>query len=127
MLCHLEPYFWNGHAEKILCTFEQLGEVHTISGAKFIFAHIVSPHKPFVFDAVGNRVPEDVRQSRLKPNPWRQTEDVLNQHAFINGKLIELFDEILAASDVAPVIIVHSDHGTASTFEIDEKGPSASL
>ena len=122
MLSHLEPYFWNGHAEKILCTFEQLGEVHEISGPKFIFAHIVSPHKPFVFDAEGNRVPEDVRQSRLRPNPWRQTEDVLNQHLFINKKLTALFDEIFAASEVAPIIIVHSDHGTASTFEIDEHG-----
>ncbi len=47
----------------------------------------------------------------------------MDQLVYLNGRLIEIIDAILAASPHPPIIIVQGDHGTASTASDDEVGP----
>ena len=44
------------HRERVLFTLDQLGRLPAMPGPKFVFAHIVSPHKPFVFGSQGEVV-----------------------------------------------------------------------
>jgi len=39
--------------ERILYTFDHLGDAAISSKPSFVFAHIVSPHPPFIFDYKG--------------------------------------------------------------------------
>jgi hypothetical protein len=111
----------NDSRGRILCTFSELARIHRIDGPKFIFAHIVSPHPPYLFDANGEPVPEVDFQ--MSGSVWDQKENYLNQLIFVNKKLKVMVDEILKNSDVFPIIILQADHGSASTFpDSDEYG-----
>jgi len=97
---------------RIICTFSKLAEMPQKDGPKFIFAHIMAPHPPYVFGADG----EPVRSSQLQMdgNVWEQKEDYLNQLMFINKEVKILIDQLLLKSELPPVIIVQADHGSAS-------------
>ena len=72
----------------------------------YVFAHLEIPHDPYVFDADGSFVLEDIEKSRdVKDNYIRQT-------TYLNGALEKMIDRILEQSDVPPIIIVQSDHGS---------------
>jgi len=47
---------YEGHRERVLFTFDKLATIPVRPGPKMVFAHIISPHPPFVFDAQGNAV-----------------------------------------------------------------------
>jgi len=113
MLNPLERYAQDARG-RVLCTFSELAKVNRIEGPKFVFAHIISPHPPFLFDANGDPVPKaDLEMSGYV---WAQKENYLNQLIFVNEKVKMMVDEILTNSDVPPIIILQADHGSASTF-----------
>jgi len=99
---------------RILGTFSELAEVYQIKGPKFVFAHINCPHPPYVFDANGDPIPET--KLLMHGSVWKQKELYLNQLIFVNKKVKALVKEILLKSEIAPIIILQADHGTASTF-----------
>lgn len=100
--------------KRVLGTFSQLAEVHNIEGPKFIFAHIMCPHPPFLFGANGESVSD--AKLNMYGTVWNQKENYINQLIFINKKVEMLVDEILAKSDIPPIIILQGDHGPASSF-----------
>ena len=102
------------HAQKVLSVFSRLAELPTVGGPKFIFAHIVSPHPPYVFGINGEPVPQI--NFKMLGEVWEQKELYLNQLIFINKKVEMLVDELLSKSEVPPIIILQADHGTATTF-----------
>lgn len=115
MLRPFEGYILGGDARAgVLCAFVKLAEAHKIEGPKFVFAHIISPHPPFLFGANGEPVPEAILN--LDGYVWEQKEDYINQLIFVNKKVKTLVDAILSGSDVPPIIILQADHGPASTF-----------
>jgi hypothetical protein len=72
---------------------------------KFIYAHILSPHEPFVFGPNGNYV---------LPENWENYKDkqyYLGQYIFITKQIEELVDSLLDKSSNPPIIIIQSDHG----------------
>lgn len=88
---------------------------------RFTFVHVPSPHGPIVFGPHGESIPA--------PGPDRFFEDTahglrLSREAFgrryvgqvqyLNGRVIQTIDAILAASPEPPVILVLSDHGSGS-------------
>ena len=109
---------------RILNTFNSMGEVYKVEGKKFVFAHIVSPHPPYLFDRDGNSVPET--DTGFSGWGLKQKEYYLNQLFFINKKIEILIDEILSNSEVPPIIILQADHGPNNTF-IEGKYPSADM
>ena len=100
--------------EIILSSFDHLAEIPNISGPKFVFSHIISPHSPYLFGPNGEHVnyPRPVTLSERYVSPgsesWEQYRDQLQ---YINTKIIETIDAIMASSDETPIIILQSDHG----------------
>jgi hypothetical protein len=84
-----------------------------MAGPKFVFAHILAPHRPFLFDAAGN----PVWAYELGIEETKQY--YLNQLIFINKKVQETVAAILAASEVDPIIILQGDTGPPYGFEPD--------
>jgi len=111
----LEQYFVENESRtRILRTFSKLAEVHKIKGPKFVFAHIVCPHGPFVFGVNG----EPVSGTELAILSYMSVSEkpYLDQLIAISKKAEILVDDILAGSETPPIIIVQSDHGPDSTF-----------
>jgi len=89
------------HRENVLKTFEGLAKLPDIKGPKFIFAHILLPHHPFIFGPNGER-----------PNVTKNRgEKYLDQLKFTNSKIKWLVNELLAKSSTPPIIILQSDEG----------------
>lgn len=89
----------------ILETFDKLAEVPFMEGPKFVFAHILLPHRPFWFDAGGESLKPALRKKRTND------ENYLNQLKFTNMKIMWLVSEILEKSSNPPVIVIQSDEG----------------
>lgn len=88
--------------KSVLSTFENVPLIRkSVKGPLFVFAHIPSPHFPYLFDRNGK--------------PLKQTDDekamYVEQMKFVNKKVIEMVDQTNASSDQKPVIVVHGDHG----------------
>jgi hypothetical protein len=86
----------------------------------FVFAHIIAPHPPFVYDADG----EDAVQGRYFA--YKSANDLIHpegltretyarlfvdQLVYINKRVESLVESLIAGSRVPPVIILRGDHG----------------
>lgn len=112
---------FEGHRERILYVLEKLDQVPQISGRKFVFAHIVSPHSPYVFGANGEKVKQEgvfSLRSRNEVQDWEyHVTGYTNQILHINRRILQIVDDLLAQSDVPPVIVLQGDHGGPLTSE----------
>ena len=101
--------------ERILNILDRLEDIPEIAGPKFVFAHIVSPHKPYVFG------PEDeyINPSEMftlggdleEGTPEYHIYGYHNQITFINRRLEWLLPHIINRSETPPIIILQADHG----------------
>ncbi len=113
---------------EILNAFEHLDDFTDISGNYFIFAHILTPHPPFLFDASGGENihfggltsaegshlthgREDLREKYI--------EGYINQLKFTNSLTLEAIDQILDESENPPIIILQADHGPGAYLDWD--------
>lgn len=91
---------------RALLQFEKVAETRTVPGPTFVFAHILVPHGPYVFDRNGTYVEAEEERSRS----FRR--NYLDQLAFVNTKITELVERLLAGSDSEdPIVILQSDEG----------------
>ena len=115
----------------VLCTFSKLAEVYKIEGPIFVFAHIDSPHKPFLFGANGEPVTivklKEKGRKFVTYNPDLYKKNYLNQLIFISKKVEMLIDEILSRSEVPPIIILQADHGPQLTFTDGWEHPTKNM
>jgi len=89
-----------------LYMLEKLKALPALEGSKFVFAHLICPHTPFVFGPDGEYV---------APANWFNYEDkqfYLGQYIFISAEIEKVVDVLLKESEVPPIIILQSDHGT---------------
>jgi hypothetical protein len=100
-----------------LYKFEKLAEIPEIDGPKFIFAHMLIPHSPYVFDKDGNPIKEE--QEKQKSS----IENYTNQLIFTNKKIEELINELLTKSTKPPIIIIQSDEGPFTPEWSKSSGP----
>lgn len=89
----------------ILYAFDVLADIPNIEEPTFVYAHILSPHPPYVFDSDGPRK-INIFGPAVDPK-----EGYLGNLIFINKKVKTLVDEIISKSDVPPIIILQGDHG----------------
>jgi hypothetical protein len=104
------------HRRRVLSDFEKLGQIPKMPGPKFVFAHIISPHPPFVFDGDGRpRQPGwsySVGDGDDYPGTWADyREGYTGQVQFVNHMLEKTIDAILTESSIPPIIILQGDHG----------------
>jgi hypothetical protein len=101
---------------RILHSFEQLASVGRDSAPQFIFAHIIAPHPPFVFDAEGNVVDQDRRYHigdgfMFLGTTEQYIDGFSDQLLYVNLLTENLITDILAQSEEPPIIIIQGDHG----------------
>ena len=103
------------HRQMLLGNLSSLPRTVEAPGPKFVFAHIVAPHPPFVFTSGGDFVPPQKVYSAGDGDHFGSREAYqqayADQLAFVSRKIQEAVLEILALSDPKPVIIIQGDHG----------------
>ena len=93
--------------EGALETFSRLPRIRReVKGPLFVFAHIIPPHRPFLFDRNGGP-----QKAGGNVNAWSSRELYIEQLMFVNKKAEEMIDGILTASERPPIIVVQTDHG----------------
>ncbi len=100
----LKPDFDNPnrvHRDLILYDLDQLAGLPSLPGPKFVFAHLVIPHPPYVFGPDGEFI--DYEQD---PKIGYR-----NQVVYLNKQLIPLLKTILDKSATKPIIVIQGDHG----------------
>ena len=87
---------------------ELLPEIPKIAGPKFVHAHIISPHPPYVFNADGTLNPyaEDTPESEGYPA----------QLAYLEPRILDAVERILAESERPPIIIIEGDHAFGKEY-----------
>jgi hypothetical protein len=103
--------------EEILRQFEELGNVSNLQGPTFVYAHILIPHPPYVFDRDGN-------EPSLVPSALQTGSEeklYLDQLIFASKMTQKIIDKILAHSQKEPIIIVQGDHGPRNTERNEEE------
>ena len=96
--------------DSILSTFDQLSKIPTsnLKGPKFVFAHIMAPHGPYVFGRNG----EETKLSFVKSMTYQEDMAAfLDQSIYVSKKISEITDQIITKSKNPPIIIIQSDHG----------------
>ena len=85
--------------------FDELAEIPNMEEPTFTFAHILSPHVPYVFDSDGSFLPpeEAIRRGDV--------ENYRNQLIATDNMVKELVDKLLTDSEVAPIIVLQADEG----------------
>lgn len=98
-----------------LSNLESLAKLAPMEGPKFVFAHFLPPHHPYLFDRDGNvlRRATVSNQLELRKRLWRRKDEYLDQLVYMNRRIEGVVDAILAGSEEQPIIIIHSDHGPA--------------
>ncbi len=115
-----DQYDW--HRQRILNILDGLERAaDNLRQPVFVFAHVFSPHPPFVFAADGsvrraNRpfTTDDGSHFFLRQggSVEEYVEGYSGQVAFLNRRLRQAIESILDSSRSPPIIIVQSDHGS---------------
>jgi len=109
-------YLLNDLSDVILCTFSTLPEVkENTSEPIFVLAHIMIPHPPFIFGPNGESISPDSLDLG-QATYWFDKESAINQITFTNKQTQELISKIFSHSKNSSIIIIQSDHGTASLY-----------
>ena len=123
---HLGPLAnsYGGHRQRISYAFEKLQALPRMSGPKFVFAHILSPHPPFVFDQSGQPLQPPYAYYIGDGDDYQGNLDEYRsaypaQMQFVNSQLEQVIDSILENSSSPPVIILQGDHGPGSRLVWD--------
>ncbi len=112
----LQNFIDHYNREKVLYALEKLSERPKSDAPIFFFAHVNSPHPPFVFGPNGETIPRSHamgfgNQESLKKTLYR------DQVIFLNKKVLTLLDSIMSKRKISPIIILQSDHGPFSTID----------
>lgn len=117
------------YRERIAYALDKLETIASTDGPKFVFAHILAPHDPFVFDQNGNFVyretPFTLNNDREYVVPGTYVAGYTSELQYLNAQVEEIVTAILAESDVPPIIILQGDHGAPRSKGIN--GDSAIL
>jgi len=102
------------HIDNVKFLLEELPNVPTIDGPKFVFVHILVPHVPYIFDPEGNVQTDPGFYSGEKWSAINEEyliEGYTDAVQFIDNQMIEIFKLILERSETPPIIVMHGDHG----------------
>jgi hypothetical protein len=110
------------HYDRMLFMLEELTQLPaTDPSPKFVYAHLILPHPPYVFGAHGEYTGND---ERLNGGPNHAPVDVeayhlgyTNQLRYVNSVLPGILKQIISRSKISPIVIVQGDHGFWGTPE----------
>ena len=109
--------------ERVLYTLNMLNIVPTaVPGPKFVYAHIVSPHFPILFDAQG-----EYALVGMGEDDETYAQAYQGQLTYVNGRILAILNTIITVSPTPPIIILQSDHGFERHIEEDRTFNLAAL
>jgi Sulfatase len=86
--------------------FERLKEMARIkTNPRFIFAHFLVPHPPFVMDETGRCI--SIKEARTRS----RAENYTRQVAYTNREILKFLDAVMVQPGPKPIIIIQSDEG----------------
>lgn len=96
---------------------KKLNQIVNKKSPKFIFAHMLFPHHPYLFD-------KDCRRADGERN-MPEKKKYLEQLVCVNSKIKELITTIFSQSKKPPIIIIQSDEGPYKVTEMGLDGEKA--
>jgi hypothetical protein len=121
------------HRRKVLDSFDGLIHAGQSTKRRFVFAHIVAPHPPFVFWSNGTaRQPKRMMFGFSDGDHYQGTrreyiDGYREQAQFVAQRLSAFIDDVLSRPGPRPVIVFHGDHGPGSMLKWnDPKGTNMS-
>lgn len=97
------------HRDRVFYSLNKIPEIaETIPGPKFIYAHIIFPHPPFIVKYEANSL-ENTANDELTAYTAQIT--------YLNSRLMEIVDTLIEKSDPDPILIIQSDHGATVDYE----------
>ncbi len=116
-----ELTFFDRHREGTLFELRQLQRVSTAPGPKFVFAHILLPHDPYVFRADGSFLTE--AEAKAETN---ERTLYAGQLAYANTQIKAIVDNLLTGPEATrPIVIIEGDEGPLACRSVDCVGTSA--
>ncbi len=114
------------HRKRLLGVFSSLETVARLPYKKFVFAHLLAPHPPFVFDGQGGPV-YPVGALNFADASWLREQITGEQYVhgyvaqlqYVNRRILDCIDAILSQSARPPIIIIQGDHGSRMTLDWD--------
>jgi hypothetical protein len=94
-----------------LANFERLKEIVHTEGPKFVFAHFIPPHYPYLFDREGNVLKRATAINQLVYVVPRDEKSYIDQLVFVNSRILDVVKHIVRTSERPPIIVLCSDHG----------------
>jgi hypothetical protein len=91
-------------AQRIRMVLDHLKLIPQMDGPKFVYAHIMMPHPPHVFNVDGSVNLQASKHSDDKTEFQIQLD-------YLNPQIIEITKNIIEKSDTSPIIILEGDHG----------------
>jgi len=109
-------YPFHEHRERTLFILDALENIAAlIESPKFVYAHILPPHPPFIFGPEGEAIKQagafTFGDSQMKLTEEERFERYRDQVTFINSRIELAVQEILRVSKTPPIIILQADHG----------------
>jgi len=108
------------HRLTILNIFNHLPDFAAENESYFVFAHIVSPHPPYIFGPDGEEKKHETVFSLGAPGRQdggaKVVKEYVDQLDYIDTLTLQAVDQILASSEIPPIIILQGDHGPYSYF-----------
>ena len=109
------------YRNRLLTNLDILAQMPDIESPKYVFAHILLPHPPFVFGPDGEPIPpKSFREGNYYDGTTQEyIEGYRGQITFLNKKLVAAIDGIIANSERKPIIILQGDHGPGAYLNWD--------
>jgi hypothetical protein len=112
-----DPWDWRTLRQHSVYGLSRLDASAELGGPKYVFAHFLLPHDPYVFDIDGSFM------DREQVEAQGQTESYLRQLQYLNRRILEIVDHILEASDTPPIFVIQADEGPfPDRYRVDEWG-----
>jgi len=113
---------------RILNVFASLNELSKTKDPLYVYAHVVTPHPPFVFGPNGEKVIEGNFCMNADGDWWvgkcgteeEYIKGYRNQLIYSNKLVCETIDEILENSKEPPIIILQADHGPGAKLKWED-------
>jgi hypothetical protein len=99
-----DPWDWEVMRENNLYALDRLDEIPDLPGPKYVFAHLVTTHPPYVHNADGSFTGRE-QVARLG-----DIESYRRQLTYANSRMLSLVDRIIEA-DPNAVIMLQADEG----------------
>jgi hypothetical protein len=112
--------FLDRHREGTLFELRQLRRLSTAPGPKFVFAHFLLPHDPYVFRADGSLRSQAEYQSMDEPTLYA------DHLAYANSQIKDIVGYLLAGPESErPIVIIQGDEGPLACQSVDCVGSDA--